>query len=71
MTRSRLMTTDDNVALLARLQSSMDLRNPDKNRLTSLSWAVIDGSFDAFEWLLLDYGHDDVEISQVGRHDVR
>jgi hypothetical protein len=58
---------DNNVPLLARLQHKMDLRNVDRNRLTSLSWAAIEGSLEVFEWLLLDYGHDDQELSRVSR----
>ncbi|KAI9635215.1 ankyrin repeat-containing domain protein [Dioszegia hungarica] len=42
----------------------MDLRNTDRNRLTSLSWAAAEGSLEVFEWLLLDYGHDDLELSR-------
>ena len=57
--------TDNNVPLLSRLQQKADLRNTDRNRLTSLSWAAIEGSLEVFEWLLLDYGHDDQELSRV------
>lgn len=58
---------DNNVPVLSRLQGRFDLRNTDKNRLTSLSWAAIEGSLEVYEWLLLDYGHDDQELSRVGR----
>ena len=54
------------MTLLQRLQQNVDLRNTDRNRLTSLSWAAIEGSLEVFEWLLLDYGHDDQELSRVG-----
>lgn len=43
----------------------MELRNADRSRLTSLSWAAIEGGLEVFEWLLLDYGHDDQELSRV------
>ncbi|ODO07268.1 hypothetical protein L198_00847 [Cryptococcus wingfieldii CBS 7118] len=62
--RVRQAVRDNNVSLLARLQYKTDLRNTDKNRLTSLSWAAIEGSLEVFEWLLLDYGHDDQELSR-------
>jgi len=57
--------SDNNVTLLQRLQNKTDLRNTDRTRLTSLSWAAIEGSLEVFEWLLLDYGHDDQELSRV------
>ncbi|WVR05953.1 hypothetical protein IAU60_002980 [Kwoniella sp. DSM 27419] len=63
-TRVRQAVRDNNVPLLSRLQHKTDLRNADKNRLTSLSWAAIEGSLEVFEWLLLDYGHDDQELSR-------
>ncbi|KAK4688342.1 hypothetical protein P7C73_g1771, partial [Tremellales sp. Uapishka_1] len=47
-----------------RLQDRVDLRNPDKNRLTSLSHAAVGCNLEVFEWLLLDYGHDDHELSR-------
>lgn len=56
---------DNNVSLLQRLQHKTDLRNTDENRLTSLSWAAMEGNIEVFEWLLLDYGHDDQELSRV------
>ncbi|WVQ97378.1 hypothetical protein IAU59_004490 [Kwoniella sp. CBS 9459] len=62
--RVRQAVRDNNVALLSRLQHTTDLRNTDKNRLTSLSWAAIEGNLEVFEWLLLDYGHDDQELSR-------
>jgi hypothetical protein len=43
----------------------MDLRNTDKMRLTSLAWAALENNVEVFEWLLLDYGHDDQELSRV------
>lgn len=58
---------DNNVSLLQRLSSKTDLRNTDRYRLTSLSWAAAEGSLEVFEWLLLDYGHDDLELSRVSR----
>ncbi|WWC58655.1 uncharacterized protein I303_101199 [Kwoniella dejecticola CBS 10117] len=64
--RVRQAVRDNNVSLLARLQHKTDLRNTDKNRLTSLSWAAMEGSLEVFEWLLLDYGHDDQELSRDG-----
>ncbi|KAK8866003.1 hypothetical protein IAR55_001154 [Kwoniella newhampshirensis] len=63
-TRVRQAVRDNNVTLLSRLQHKIDLRNTDRNRLTSLSWAAIEGSLEVFEWLLLDYGHDDQELSR-------
>ena len=58
------LITDNNVTLLQRL-THQDLRNTDRNRLTSLSWAAVDGSLEVFEWLLLHYGHVDQEVSRV------
>lgn len=46
----------------------MDLRNVDKQRLTSLAWAAIELNVEVFEWLLLDYGHDDQELSRDAEH---
>lgn len=60
-----LTLPDNNVALLARLQHKMDLWNTDKMRLTSLAWAALESNVEVFEWLLLDYGHDDQELSRV------
>jgi hypothetical protein len=57
--------TDNNVALLDRLQYRYELRNTDKARMTSLSWAAAEGRLKVFEWLLIDYGHDDQELSRV------
>jgi hypothetical protein len=57
---------DNNVALLDRLQHKYELRNADKARMTSLSWAAVEGNLEVFEWLLMDYGHDDQELSRVG-----
>ncbi|WWC99772.1 hypothetical protein V866_006677 [Kwoniella sp. B9012] len=62
--RVRQAVRDNNVSLLSRLQHKTDLRNTDKNRLTSLSWSAIEGSLEVYEWLLLDYGHDDQELSR-------
>ena len=59
-----MLKTDNNVGVLARLQHRVDLRNVDKNRMTSLAWAAIEGSLQVFEWLLVDYGHDDQELSR-------
>lgn len=56
---------DNNVPLLMRLQHKGDLRNTDKTRLTSLAWAALELSVEVFEWLLLEYGHDDSELSRV------
>ena len=50
---------------VSRLQNKTDLRNTDKDRITSLGWAALEGSLEVFEWLLLDYGHDDQELSRV------
>lgn len=60
-----LTDVDNNTALLARLQHKMDLRNTDRMRLTSLAWAALESHVEVFEWLLLDYGHDDQELSRV------
>ncbi|KIR30306.1 hypothetical protein I309_00443 [Cryptococcus deuterogattii LA55] len=62
--RVRQAVRDNNVSLLQRLQHKTDLRNTDANRLTSLSWAAMEGNIEVFEWLLLDYGHDDQELSR-------
>ncbi|ORY33692.1 ankyrin repeat-containing domain protein [Naematelia encephala] len=62
--RVREAVRDNNVIALTRLQHKTDLRNTDHNRLTSMSWAAIEGSLEVFEWLLLDYGHDDQELSR-------
>ncbi|ADV21106.1 hypothetical protein I305_00884 [Cryptococcus gattii E566] len=62
--RVRQAVRDNNVSLLQRLQHKTDLRNTDGNRLTSLSWAAMEGNIEVFEWLLLDYGHDDQELSR-------
>ncbi|KAL7424761.1 Target of rapamycin complex 2 subunit avo2 [Cryptotrichosporon argae] len=62
--RVRQAVRDNNVALLSRLQHKVDLRNTDRARLTSLAWAALEGSLEVFEWLLLDYGHDDQELSR-------
>jgi hypothetical protein len=48
-----------------RLRYKTDLRNTDERRLTSLAWAALSVSEDVFEWLLLDAGHDDDELSRV------
>lgn len=33
--------------------------------MTSLSWAAVEGNLEVFEWLLMDFGHDDQELSRV------
>ncbi|CAK9787100.1 ankyrin [Cutaneotrichosporon oleaginosum] len=62
--RIRQAVRDNNVPLLMRLQHKGDLRNTDKARLTSLAWAALELSVEVFEWLLLEYGHDDFELSR-------
>ncbi|KAJ9098777.1 hypothetical protein QFC19_006253 [Naganishia cerealis] len=47
-----------------RLQYKTQLRNTDSQRLTSLAWAALSGAEETFEWLLLDAGHDDDELSR-------
>ena len=66
--RPKLMCllTQITTLLCSPITAQTDLRNTDRNRLTSLSWAAIEGSLEVFEWLLLDYGHDDQELSRVG-----
>ena len=59
------LTSDNNVALLERFSHRWELRNVDKARMTSLSWAAVEGRTAVFEWLLLDHGHDDQELSRV------
>jgi hypothetical protein len=59
------LTSDNNVALLERFSHRWELRNVDKARMTSLSWAAAEGRTAVFEWLLLDHGHDDQELSRV------
>ncbi|TXT11266.1 hypothetical protein VHUM_02017 [Vanrija humicola] len=66
--RVRQAVRDNNVALLSRLQHKTDLRNTDKSRLTSLAWAVLEVNLEVFEWLLIDYGHDDQELSRDAEH---
>jgi len=61
------LTLDNNVALLERFSHRWELRNVDKARMTSLSWAAVEGRTAVFEWLLLDHGHDDQELSRVSR----
>lgn len=56
---------DNNVDLVMRLRYKTDLRNADDQRLTSLSWAVYTASEDVFEFLLMDAGHDEDELSRV------
>jgi hypothetical protein len=56
---------DNNVFLLDRFHHKWDLRNVDRARMTSLSWAAAEARVEAFEWLLMDYGHDDQELSRV------
>lgn len=53
------------MSLLDRLQHKYDLRNADRSRMTSLSWAAVDCNLEVFEWLLMDFGHDDQELSRV------
>lgn len=48
-----------------RLRYKTDLRNTDARRLTSLAWAALSVAEDVYEWLLLDAGHDDDELSRV------
>jgi hypothetical protein len=48
-----------------RLRYKTPLRNTDSQRLTSLAWAALSGAEETFEWLLLDAGHDDDELSRV------
>lgn len=62
------LTADNNVPLLSRLQYKYDLRNTDKRRITSLAWAALELNLEVFEWLLLDYGHDDHELSRDSAH---
>nr|ODN93105.1 hypothetical protein L203_00374 [Cryptococcus depauperatus CBS 7841] len=62
--RIRQAVRDNNVTLLQRLASKVDLRNPDRNRVTSLAWAALESSLKVFEWLLFDYCHDDQELSR-------
>ncbi|WOO85284.1 Ankyrin repeat domain-containing protein 2A [Vanrija pseudolonga] len=66
--RVRQAVRDNNVALLSRLQHKTDLRNTDKSRLTSLAWAALEVNLEVFEWLLIDYGHDDQELSRDAEH---
>jgi len=59
------LITDNNVALLEVFSQKWDIRNVDKSRMTSLSWAAAEGRLQVFEWLLWDCGHDDQELSRV------
>jgi len=61
------LTSDNNVALLERFSHRWELRNVDRARMTSLSWAAVEGRTAVFEWLLLDHGHDDQELSRVSK----
>lgn len=56
---------EDNLALVRRLVVKSDMRNADRNMHTSLSWAAICGNEELFEWLVIDGGHDDDELSRV------
>jgi hypothetical protein len=57
--------SEDDLALVMRLRAKTDLRNTDTNRLTSLAYAALYCAEEVFEWLLLDAGHDDEELSRV------
>lgn len=58
-------SSDNNVDLVMRLRYKTDLRNTDEDRLTSLAWAALSASEEVFEFLLLDAGHDEDELSRV------
>jgi len=61
----RTMHTENDLNLVMRLRHKTDLRNTDEKRLTSLAWAALSVAEDVYEWLLLDAGHDDDELSRV------
>lgn len=62
--RLRQAVQDDDLSLVMRLRSKTDLRNTDTNRLTSLAYAALYCAEEVFEWLLLDAGHDEEELSR-------
>jgi hypothetical protein len=61
------MHEENDLNLVMRLRHKTDLRNTDEKRLTSLAWAALSVAEDVYEWLLLDAGHDDDELSRVGK----
>jgi hypothetical protein len=62
--RLRQAVQSNNLPLVQRLAAKVPLRNTDSSRLTSLAWAAICVAEEVFEWLLLDAGHDDDELSR-------
>ncbi|KAL7415195.1 ankyrin repeat-containing domain protein [Mrakia frigida] len=62
--RLRRAVQDDSLPLVRRLVQKYDIRNTDRNMYTSLSWAAICGNEDMFEWLVIQGGHDDDELSR-------
>lgn len=63
-TRLRQAVQCNNLPLVQRLAAKVPLRNTDPSRLTSLAWAAICVAEQVFEWLVLDAGHDDEELSR-------
>ena len=61
------VSPENDLNLVTRLRYKTDLRNTDERRLTSLAWAALSVAEDVYEWLLLDAGHDDDELSRVSR----
>jgi len=59
------VSSENDLNLVTRLRYKTDLRNTDERRLTSLAWAALSVAEDVYEWLLLDAGHDDDELSRV------
>lgn len=57
---------ENNLFLVKRMIERTDMRNPDPStrRYTSLAWAAILGHEETFDFLL-NYGHDDEELSKV------
>jgi hypothetical protein len=66
--KSDRVAIDNNLFAVKRLIQRIDLRNPDPamKRYTSLAWAAVLSHEETFEFLL-SAGHDDEELSKVGR----
>lgn len=62
--RLRQAVQCNDLPLVQRLATKVPLRNTDASRRTSLAWSAICVAEQVFEWLLLDAGHDDDELSR-------
>ena len=66
--RAAVANSKSKVAQVERLASRLpddDLRNPDSRGVTSLALAAAAGNVELCEWLILDEGHEEGEISRV------